>query len=241
MLKYILLDLDGTMLPMNQDEFIKSYFTELCNRFCPVFKIEDERLIKAVWKSTTAMVKNDGSEPNIKVFWKKFASILGKGVLNYVKDFDDFYKNEFLETKKTSGYNPNMPEAVKTLRRKGYTLVAATTPLFPESAIMSRLKWAGMRKEDFALVTTYENSCSAKPNPVYYKEILRKLKAEPGECMMVGNDVSEDMLPAKALGLKTYLVTDCLINRDDRDYSEFKSGTARDFLTFARTMPDAKK
>lgn len=241
MLKYIFFDLDGTMLPMDQDEFIKVYFTELCKRFCPELKLKDEQLIKAVWKATNSMIKNDGSAPNIKAFWRTFAKILGKDALNYVKDFDNFYQNEFYETKKCSRYNPNVPEAIKTLKRKGYTLVAATNPIFPEIATMTRLGWAGVGKGDFALVTTYENSSTCKPNPKYFEEIMGKLKAEPEECMMVGNDVDEDMLASKAAGITGYLVTDCLINRDEKDYSEFKNGTMRDFLSFARRMPDCSK
>lgn len=239
MLKYIFFDLDGTLLPLDQEKFIKVYFTELCNRFCPVFNLTDEQLIKAVWKSTNAMIKNDGSEPNIKAFWKSFSKLLGREVLDHVKDFDDFYRNEFLETKRISGYNPNLPEAVKTLRRKGYKLVAASNPLFPEVAITTRLNWAGVGKDDFILVTTYENSSSCKPNPKYFEEILGKINAQPDECMMVGNDVDEDILPSQAAGLKTYLITDCLINKNDTDFSEFKNGSARDFLSFARRLPDA--
>lgn len=241
MLKYVIFDLDGTLLPMDQEAFVKVYFTELTGKFCPMLKLKDEQLIKGIWKSTNAMIKNDGSEPNIKAFWKSMTKLYGKGILNYVKEFDSFYQNEFFETKKVSGYNPNVPEAIKTLRRKGYTLAAATNPIFPEIAIATRMKWAGVGKEDFALVTTYENSSTCKPNPAYYEEIMGKLKAEPDQCMMVGNDVDEDILAAKAAGMKTYLVTDCLINKNETDLRDFKSGSMRDFLTYARTMPDAGK
>ncbi|MBQ5398040.1 MAG: HAD family hydrolase [Ruminococcus sp.] len=241
MLKYIFFDLDGTMLPMNQEDFIKVYFTALCERFCPVLKLDNETLIKYIWKSTSSMIKNDGSEPNIKAFWRTFAKLYGKEILGYVKEFDNFYQNEFFSTKKASGYNPNVPEAIKTLRRKGYTLVAATNPLFPEIAINTRLGWAGVGKEDFALVTTYENSSTCKPNPKYFEEIMGKLKAEPKECLMVGNDVDEDILSSKKAGMSSYLITDCLINKSSTDYSEFKNGTMRDFLSYARRLPDAGK
>ncbi|MFW5991589.1 MAG: HAD family hydrolase [Halanaerobiaceae bacterium] len=52
-----------------------------------------------------------------------------------------------------------------------------------------------------------------KPHPGYYREILHKLSLTPEECIMVGNDVQEDMV-AGDLGFKTYLVTDYLINRN---------------------------
>ena len=40
MIKNIFFDLDGTLLPMEQEAFMKAYFTELCNRVCPVLHIQ---------------------------------------------------------------------------------------------------------------------------------------------------------------------------------------------------------
>ncbi len=240
MIKYVFFDLDGTLLPMDQDEFVRVYFTELCKRFCPVLGIDDKTLVKSVWKATGAMIKNDGSEPNVKAFWKTFAKLCGKGVLNHVKDFDNFYMNEFNECKAFCKFNPNIPEIIRVLKNKGYTLVAATNPLFPPVAIYNRLSWAGVSKDDFALVTTYENSSTCKPNPAYFTEIIGKLGAEPEECMMVGNDVDEDIIASSEAGMSGYLLTDCIINRSESDISDFRHSTVREFLTYARMLPDVK-
>ena len=240
MLKYILFDLDGTMLPMDQDKFVKFYFQELCKRFCEPLDMDDRTLVKSVWKATESMIKNDGSKPNIEAFWKTFAKLCGKEVLDHIKDFDDFYVNEFNNCKSVCKYNPNVPEAIKTLISKGYTLIAATNPLFPKQATYNRLGWAGVKPEDFVLVTTYENSSSCKPNTLYFEEILEKLGAQPSECMMVGNDVDEDMLSAGSLGMDTFLVTDCLINRSEKPIAGFRRGSFRDFLTCARVLPDVR-
>lgn len=240
MLKYVFFDLDGTLLPMNQDKFVKMYFTELCKRFCEPLGLDDRTLVKSVWKATDSMIKNDRSEPNINVFWKIFAKLCGEKVLEYVKDFDDFYANEFSACKAATKFNPAVPEAVKTLRRKGYTLVAATNPLFPPVAIENRLDWAGLDKEDFELITTYVNSSSCKPNPLYFEEIMEKLGAKPEECLMVGNDVDEDMIAAGSLGIDVFLVTDCLINRGDKPIAGYRRGAFRDFLTYARVLPDVR-
>ena len=40
---------------------------------------------------------------------------------------------------------------------------------------------------------------------------------------MVGNDVSEDMI-AETLGMKVFLLTDCLINKENRDISGYPGG-----------------
>lgn len=240
MLKYIFFDLDGTLLPMDQDYFIKIYFTELSKRFCPVLKLESEQLIKVVWKSTNSMIKNDGSIPNYQAFWQTFSKLYGKKILNYIKDFDDFYINEFNECKAAVKYNPNIPEAVKVLKNKGYTLVAATNPLFPAVATKNRIGWAGVNPSDFKLITTYENFSTCKPNPKYFIEIMGKLNAQPEECLMVGNDVDEDILSTEKVNIESYLVTDCIINRSQTDFSSRQHGSIREFLTFARMLPDVR-
>lgn len=241
MIKNILFDLDGTMLPMDQEEFIKAYFGALCNKFCSVLELTPEEMIKGVWKGTGAMIKNDGTAVNYEKFWETFAKVCGKKVLNYVKNFDEFYNNEFIEAvKPVCGYNPSVPETIKVLKRKGYNVVAATNPIFPDVATCQRLKWAGLSFADFSLVTTYNNSSYCKPNPSYYESIAEKLGLNFEECLMVGNDINEDILPTSALGMDTYIVTDCLINKDDVDISKYKNGTFKDFLSYARMLPDVR-
>ena len=39
----------------------------------------------------------------------------------------------------------------------GLRVALATNPIFPEAAIKSRIRWAGLEPEDFELYTTYEN------------------------------------------------------------------------------------
>lgn len=240
MIKAVLLDLDGTMLPMNQEEFIKIYFGELCKRFCPILAVDSDTLIKGMWKGTEAMTKNDGKALNMERFWRVFANECTNDVLKHIKEFDDFYTKEFFNAKNACKYNPVVPETIRVLKQKGYRLIAATNPLFPSVATYNRLKWAGVTHSDFELVTTYENCTSCKPNPMYYNDIMQKIGLAPNECLMVGNDVSEDVLPCKELGIDIYLITDCLINKSESDISSCKSGSFKDFLSYVRMMPDVR-
>ena len=59
MLRAILFDLDGTLLPMDQEVFTKTYFASLTNRFKKLY--DPKELIDATWSGIRAMVKNDGS------------------------------------------------------------------------------------------------------------------------------------------------------------------------------------
>ena len=71
MYKNYLFDLDGTLLPMDMEKFVKLYFSSLCKRCIPVIKIEPDALIKAMWAGTDAMTKNDNSRTNREVFWER--------------------------------------------------------------------------------------------------------------------------------------------------------------------------
>jgi FMN phosphatase YigB (HAD superfamily) len=120
---------------------------------------------------------------------------------------------------------------VTKLKEKGYRVVLATNPLFPSIATESRIKWAGLEPSDFELFTTYENYHYCKPNPKYYFEILEKLGVEPKDCMMIGNDVTEDMM-TKDFGMQVFLLTGSLINKENKDISEYPNGDFCDLVTY---------
>ena len=232
--KMILFDLDGTLLPMDQDVFVKSYFSKLAARLAPL-GYEPQTLMKAVWTGTGAMVKNDGRRRNEEVFWDVFAGIYGEKVKEDLPVFDDFYRKEFNEVQKDCGFNPRSAQIVNRLRERGFRVVLATNPLFPAVATHNRIRWAGLAPEDFELVTTYENSSYCKPNPDYYREILEKVGVSPRECVMVGNDVAEDMV-AETLGMQTFLLTDCLINKNGADISAWPHGGFEELSAFLEAL-----
>ena len=90
----------------------------------------------------------------------------------------------------------------------------ATNPIFPRIATENRIRWAGLDKNDFDWITTFEVCRYCKPNPKYYEEILTRLNLDPKQCVMIGNDVKEDMT-ARSLGMEGWLITDCLLNTEN--------------------------
>lgn len=234
MLKFVLFDLDGTLLPMDQDKFVNDYFGRLCKKMIP-HGYEKESLINSIWTATVAVIKNDGSYTNEKVFWDVFTKILGEKCLKDAPIFDEFYAVDFSNVQSSCGYNPEAEETVNKIKNMGLRAVLATNPIFPAVATESRIRWAGLRPQDFELYTTYENCCYAKPNIKYYEYVLEKLGAKPEECLMVGNDVGEDMV-AESLGLKVFLLTDCLINKTEKDISEYPNGSFSELLEYVRSL-----
>ena len=76
----VLFDLDGTLLPMDQDQFVKGYFGLLTQKLAPR-GYDPKKLIDAIWAGTAAMVGNDGGRTNEAVFWARFAQIFGEEAL----------------------------------------------------------------------------------------------------------------------------------------------------------------
>lgn len=223
MITTVLFDLDGTLLPMNQDVFIGAYLSGLTAKMAP-FGFDPREIAKAIWAGTGAMVKNDGSARNEEVFWKVFSQVCGRDMLELYGPIEAFYREEFQLVRHSCGFDARSAETIRALKEKGLTLALATNPLFPAIATHSRVRWAGLETEDFAHITTYENSCHCKPNPDYYRDILTTLGVSAEQCLMVGNDVSEDMI-AQDLGMQVFLLTDCLINKENEDISRYPHGS----------------
>lgn len=231
----VFFDLDGTLLPQDQDVFIKTYFGALVKKLVP-YGYEPQSFTKAMWAGIGAMMKNDGEMTNEKRFWQVFPSVIGEGVRSHYGVFEDFYERDFeREVKPSCGFNPEVKPSLDKVRRMGFRTVLATNPVFPSSATEQRIRWTGLCPEDFEYFTSYENSHYSKPNPEYYREILTKLGLDPCECVMVGNDVGDDMV-AETLGMKVFLLTDNLINKVGADISRYPNGSFAELLFFLEKL-----
>ena len=115
----VLFDLDGTLLPMDQDAFVKDYFGRIAAKLAPQ-GYEPQKLVETIWRGTGAMVKNDGSKTNEEAFWEVAASVYGEQILKDKRFFDEFYETEFDKIKEVCGYHPAVAEIVRSLKEKGY-------------------------------------------------------------------------------------------------------------------------
>lgn len=231
MIKNVLFDLDGTLLPMDMDEFTTGYFKFLAKKALP-HGYEPEKLVKCIWGGVKAMTLNDGSKINEEAFWDYFASVYGEEARKDKEIFDEFYEKDFKCAKDFTGYNEKAKESVDKIKAMGYKVVLATNPVFPETATIQRAQWAGVDVNDFEAFTTYENSHFCKPNPKYYLELLNRLNMDPKECLMVGNDVTEDMDAGKAAGMSVFLIADCLINKENKDINDYPNGSFDDLVEY---------
>ena len=234
MIKAILFDLDGTLLPMDEEKFIKDYFAGLIKKISP-HGYEPDKLVSGVWKATKSMMTNNGENFNEHVFWEDFSKIMGEEILEHMPLFEDFYNNDFDLLSTSCGYNEKAKVVVDRVKNMGYRVVLATNPVFPKAATEKRLKWVGLSPQDFELCTTYENTSYCKPNIKYYEHILNEIGCKAEECLMVGNNVTEDMI-ASTLGMKVFLLTDCLINREEKDISNYHNGSYDDLIKYIESL-----
>ena len=230
----VLFDLDGTLLPMDQDTFIKAYFGGLVKKLAP-HGYDKDKVIAAIWSGTKQMIKNTGDKTNEEAFWQEFCKIFGQNALKDIPIFDEFYANEFCKVKDVCGYAPKAATTVRAIKESGFRIALATNPLFPSTATEQRISWTGLNHSEFEYFTTYENSHYCKPNLDYYREVMTVLDISPNECLMVGNDVGEDMI-AEKLGAKVFLLTDCLINKDGINISRFPNGSFDELTDFIASI-----
>lgn len=224
-IKAVLFDLDGTLLPMNQDSFLDIYFKNLTAHICGDGSHDPNEYVGAIWKGVKAMLTNDNSVTNEVAYFNSIGEKYGEECAkNEYSKYDEFYKTKYAKGKSECWHTPRSREIVDVLKEKGIVIALATNPVFPTTATNMRMGWVDLLPEDFALVTTCDNTGYSKPNPKYYLDIASKLGVEPKECLMVGNDVDDDMV-AKTVGMDVFLLTDCLINKKEKDLSQYPSGS----------------
>ncbi|MFA6627170.1 MAG: HAD family hydrolase [Bacilli bacterium] len=232
MIKTIIFDLDGTLLPMDQDEFLAHYFHKIAEKFS---NVDPKLVVHSIQTGVKAMFKNNGEKTNETVFWDAFIKTFP--VSDHTVDaFENFYQQEFQTLQELTPNDPLVPLIIHHLKSKGYRLICCTNPVFPRIATESRIRWTGLEPEDFIHITTYEDSHYCKPNLKYYQEVLTRFSLNATECMMIGNDVGEDMC-TKAMGMKTYLVSNHIINRSNGPENADHMGSREDLYQFVLTFP----
>ena len=222
----ILFDLDGTLLPLEQDKFTKECFNKMHKKLSPLGYSMDD-----LYDCMKAMTSNDGTKTNEQALMDKVFEIRGEKAESEEHLFNEFYAHDFDEIKNVCGFDGRANEVVKKLKEQGFVVAIATNPLFPRVATEKRISWAGLDLADFNLVSTYEDFHYSKPDVRFYEEFAKKLGVKPEECLMVGNDAVEDMV-AEKVGMKVFLLTDCLICDEKTNIEYYQKGNFDDFLKF---------
>jgi FMN phosphatase YigB (HAD superfamily) len=229
-MKCVLFDLDGTLLPLDQDEFIAEYFKVL-RAYIAERGILDEAFFPTFRRGIHRMVKNDGKVTNEEAFWDEMESGIPSIKERLFPILEDFYENEFDKIVSVTRPSKMARELVDFCHSLGLSTVLATSPIFPKIATEKRMAWVGLNPSDFLYVTTYENSSYSKPYPGYYTTLCEKVGYSPKDCLMVGNDALDD-LGAENIGIPVFLLMNDFLNRNGIDVSSVPQGNQDDLKAF---------
>ena len=231
-------DLDGTLLPMELEDFLGSYFKALAP--CIIrHGVSAEDYQAGLNGGIKAMMKHDDDRTNDALFWETFYAHVDPDMADWTSVFLDFYENDFGHIGDDMPANPAAARAVNALRAKGYPLALTTMPVFPLRAVTWRVEWAGVDPAAFARITTFDNSTSVKPKLAYFAENLAALGLRGEDVLMVGNNTRED-LSFMQLGADAYLVTDCLIDPVEFDLESVRHGSLEQFADWVEALPDCE-
>lgn len=203
----VLFDLDDTLLTNDLSRFLPPYLKALGEYLAP---LPAEKVVHALLAATQRMVhKQEPAETLEETFDRAFYRQIGKTKEELRPTIDRFYAEAFPTLRKYTETKPEAIRLVESAFRMGHEVVIATNPLFPRTAVLQRLEWAGLpvHRYPFSLVTTYEHLHFAKPNPAYYAEILAQLGWKEQPAVMIGNSLEDDLLPADRLGIPGFWIT----------------------------------
>lgn len=231
MLTY-LFDLDETILNLNWNLFEKDYYMKLAYAFSELLPIDKAAYyIQTSYRYMVDFV--DNKRTNKDRFYDKMVELSGADKEKMIELEPHFYLEHYEDFKKYTYPNSNMVESVKTLNDKGFPLVIASNPVFPAIATLKRIAWAGLDASIFKRITTFENEYACKPRIEYYENLLKELQLKAEDCIMVGNDIGEDMM-ASLLNIKCILITDDVIDSGE-DY-EYESMSSDEFLKYVKEL-----
>jgi len=232
-----LFDLDGTLLPMDFHKFMEVYFKSIGNYFKDVLKPEE--LVAKINEATKVTITTNDGRLNEEKFMTHFEGLVDLDLSMYKEMFDKFYDTDFFNCKETTWTNDYMIKSIKVLQDKGYKLVIATNPLLPIKSNYHRINWAGLSKDDFSYISSFEGNAYCKPHLEFYKEVLKNINKTPEKCYMIGNDRTEDLVATK-LGIKTYLVTDCEMDNHGLNIPPDYRSDSKGFYDFVCSLDHIK-
>jgi len=205
MTKTILFDLDNTLILFDEAKFFKAYISKVAPIMSDI--ASPHALWQIILSATKSVLHNNGKITNQEVFKQIFTQKFGNQTEEIWQRFLKFYSNEFDQLKTLVNANKGVSEIFSFLSRKNIKIVIASNPFWPCIAMEKRMGWAGVKMEQVYLITHMENMHFCKPRLEYYQEICQKIKEKPENCIMVGDDLTNDMIAGK-MGMTTFLTTD---------------------------------
>jgi HAD superfamily hydrolase (TIGR01509 family) len=98
--------------------------------------------------------------------------------------------------------NGELREMLLNLKKRCRLVILTNNNEVQTTRILEALKVGDL----FDHVFTYNTFRTMKPNPRFFKKAAKAMNVAPGECLVVGDRYSVDLIPAQDLGMKIYEV-----------------------------------
>ncbi|OPX83526.1 MAG: 2-deoxyglucose-6-phosphatase [Pelotomaculum sp. PtaB.Bin104] len=233
MFEAVLFDLDGTLLDIDMD-FFQYYFRAMGEMAAEKGFGDPVQLVELVTRCTWDMIRDCNCEnTNKKTFMNKFLAQWPCSENQAADFFNEFYASKYPLLQQHCKTFPGMKEMMAELCKHDQKIVIATQAIFPIEPIQWRMNWAEVGDFQYELVTSYEHMHYCKPYTEYYAEIVERIGVSSANCLMVGNDTGAD-LPASALGMKTFLLEERLIDKGNSPYRPDWRGKLSDLYSFMK-------
>jgi FMN phosphatase YigB (HAD superfamily) len=231
MIKAILLDLDDTLITANSESFFPEYVALMARRLS-VLAAEETALSALRSGVRAAGTDLDPLKTTEEVFMTAFAEMVTRPREEIQAAFETFFTTDLPTLRGRVSARQKAIQLLDWLFAHDYTVVVATNPVTPETAIHQRMAWGQIPigRYPFALITTLETMHFTKPNPHYYEEILARTGARPEETLMVGDHWEWDIEGAVNAGLNTFWVTDGQASPDRPEGEADGQGTFDTFV-----------
>jgi FMN phosphatase YigB (HAD superfamily) len=229
----LLIDLDDTLLANEINTFITHYTRALGKHFSS--RVEPNLLVRQLMAATGFMLQNQRPDLTLQEnFDSVFYPFIGITKADAQPILDDFYSRIFPDLKQYTSLIPPSMDLLNHAFARGYRIAIATNPLFPRTAILQRLSWAGASPEifPFSLVPDYETFHFAKPNPAFYAELLARLDWPDGPVLMIGDSLTNDVIAARQMGLTAYWISNDNSQPVQTDFAPNESGSLADVLAW---------
>lgn len=212
----VLFDLDDTLLHTNTHAFLPEYFKALGKAFSHL--ASTEKLTRQIHFAVGQMIENQDPGRLLEdIFALNFYTPLGTNQADCQSIIDTFYKEEYPKLQSLTQPKPETPELIDWCQSQGMRLAIATNPLFPQAATRQRVEWAGLDPQDFGFYSTFDDFHFTKPNLTYYAECMGRLGWPEAPAMMIGDNLTHDILPIEKMGFKTYWI-DPEVDETDRPH-----------------------
>jgi len=234
----LLIDLDDTLLVNCMETFIPAYLNALGEQLAD--HNPPEKTARTLMSATRRMFANTNPSQTLEQgFDPHFYPPLGVEKAQIQGKIDAFYAEIFPSLKSLTQPLPQAVGFIEAAFGRGYRLGVATNPLFPRTAILQRLDWAGLSPEKypFELIPSYEDFHFAKPNPAYFAEFLGRMGWPEGGLLAIGDDPDLDVRGAKGLGLPVFWISGGRGEFPKGMPSPDQSGALEDVLPWLDSLP----